>query len=182
VFKAKTSTRPALRFRFARLFDGVGQNKCPKWARARGQTLTPACECISLAGYSIAALAAVSCISINFNQSESAQAFARICGASLLIASLFAAEFAVPKDPAVLSRHERLARSFFSLAAMFALCILKLFLYDLRNLETAYRILSFIALGRHPARGLTDLYALPSPDSTLSLSVLERRRLERAVR
>jgi uncharacterized membrane protein len=26
-------------------------------------------------------------------------------------------------------------------------CILKLFLYDLRNLETAYRILSFIALG-----------------------------------
>ncbi len=31
--------------------------------------------------------------------------------------------------------------------AIFALCILKLFLYDLRNLETAYRILSFIALG-----------------------------------
>jgi hypothetical protein len=30
---------------------------------------------------------------------------------------------------------------------VFALCILKLFLYDLRNLETAYRILSFIALG-----------------------------------
>jgi uncharacterized membrane protein len=26
-------------------------------------------------------------------------------------------------------------------------CILKLFLYDLRNLETAYRILSFVALG-----------------------------------
>lgn len=31
--------------------------------------------------------------------------------------------------------------------AVFALCILKLFLYDLRNLETVYRILSFIALG-----------------------------------
>lgn len=30
---------------------------------------------------------------------------------------------------------------------LFALCILKLFIYDLRNLETAYRILSFIALG-----------------------------------
>jgi hypothetical protein len=31
--------------------------------------------------------------------------------------------------------------------AVFALCILKLFLYDLRNLETIYRILSFTALG-----------------------------------
>jgi hypothetical protein len=31
--------------------------------------------------------------------------------------------------------------------AMLAICILKLFLYDLRNLETPYRILSFIALG-----------------------------------
>lgn len=30
---------------------------------------------------------------------------------------------------------------------LFTLCILKLFIYDLRNLETAYRILSFIALG-----------------------------------
>jgi uncharacterized membrane protein len=27
------------------------------------------------------------------------------------------------------------------------ICILKLFLYDLRNLETLYRILSFMALG-----------------------------------
>ena len=27
------------------------------------------------------------------------------------------------------------------------MCVLKLFLYDLRNLETPYRILSFIALG-----------------------------------
>jgi uncharacterized membrane protein len=32
------------------------------------------------------------------------------------------------------------------LALLFA-CILKVFLYDLRNLETVYRILSFIALG-----------------------------------
>ncbi len=31
--------------------------------------------------------------------------------------------------------------------AMLLLCILKLFLYDLRNLETIYRILSFVALG-----------------------------------
>jgi hypothetical protein len=30
---------------------------------------------------------------------------------------------------------------------LLALCILKLFIYDLRNLETMYRILSFIALG-----------------------------------
>jgi len=30
---------------------------------------------------------------------------------------------------------------------LFFVCILKLFLYDLRNLETMYRILSFIALG-----------------------------------
>lgn len=30
---------------------------------------------------------------------------------------------------------------------MFLVCVLKLFLYDLRNLETPYRILSFIALG-----------------------------------
>ena len=30
---------------------------------------------------------------------------------------------------------------------LFLVCILKLFLYDLRNLETMYRILSFIALG-----------------------------------
>jgi hypothetical protein len=31
--------------------------------------------------------------------------------------------------------------------AMLLVCILKLFLYDLRNLETIYRILSFVALG-----------------------------------
>jgi hypothetical protein len=31
--------------------------------------------------------------------------------------------------------------------ALFLICVLKLFLYDLRNLETPYRILSFIALG-----------------------------------
>jgi hypothetical protein len=31
--------------------------------------------------------------------------------------------------------------------SMLLLCILKLFLYDLRNLETVYRILSFVALG-----------------------------------
>ena len=31
--------------------------------------------------------------------------------------------------------------------AMLLVCILKLFLYDLRSLETAYRILSFVALG-----------------------------------
>jgi dihydrofolate reductase len=31
--------------------------------------------------------------------------------------------------------------------ALFFTCILKLFLYDLRNLETLYRILSFVALG-----------------------------------
>jgi uncharacterized membrane protein len=31
--------------------------------------------------------------------------------------------------------------------ALFLVCVLKLFLYDLRNLETPYRILSFIALG-----------------------------------
>jgi len=31
--------------------------------------------------------------------------------------------------------------------ALFALCTLKLFLYDLRHLETLYRILSFTALG-----------------------------------
>src|SRR5262249_28298515 len=31
--------------------------------------------------------------------------------------------------------------------ALFLICILKLFLYDLRQLETGYRILSFIALG-----------------------------------
>lgn len=31
--------------------------------------------------------------------------------------------------------------------ALFFLCILKLFVYDLRNLETFYRILSFVALG-----------------------------------
>lgn len=31
--------------------------------------------------------------------------------------------------------------------ALFLVCILKLFLYDLRNLETVYRILSFVALG-----------------------------------
>ena len=31
--------------------------------------------------------------------------------------------------------------------ALILLCILKLFLYDLRNLETLYRILSFVALG-----------------------------------
>ena len=31
--------------------------------------------------------------------------------------------------------------------ALFLVCILKLFLYDLRQLETGYRILSFIALG-----------------------------------
>ena len=30
---------------------------------------------------------------------------------------------------------------------LFLICILKLFLYDLRNLETPYRIMSFIALG-----------------------------------
>jgi uncharacterized membrane protein len=30
---------------------------------------------------------------------------------------------------------------------MLLVCILKLFLYDLRNLETIYRILSFVALG-----------------------------------
>jgi hypothetical protein len=30
---------------------------------------------------------------------------------------------------------------------LFLICVLKLFLYDLRNLETPYRILSFIALG-----------------------------------
>jgi len=30
---------------------------------------------------------------------------------------------------------------------LFLVCVLKLFLYDLRNLETPYRILSFIALG-----------------------------------
>ena len=31
--------------------------------------------------------------------------------------------------------------------ALLLICILKLFLYDLRNLETIYRILSFVALG-----------------------------------
>ena len=31
--------------------------------------------------------------------------------------------------------------------ALFLICVLKLFLYDLRNLDTPYRILSFIALG-----------------------------------
>jgi uncharacterized membrane protein len=31
--------------------------------------------------------------------------------------------------------------------ALLLLCILKLFIYDLRNLETLYRILSFITLG-----------------------------------
>src|SRR5262249_14824747 len=31
--------------------------------------------------------------------------------------------------------------------AMFLVCILKVFFYDLRNLETIYRILSFIVLG-----------------------------------
>jgi uncharacterized membrane protein len=31
--------------------------------------------------------------------------------------------------------------------ALLLLCILKLFLYDLRTLETLYRILSFITLG-----------------------------------
>ena len=31
--------------------------------------------------------------------------------------------------------------------ALLLACILKLFVYDLRNLETMYRILSFIALG-----------------------------------
>jgi uncharacterized membrane protein len=31
--------------------------------------------------------------------------------------------------------------------ALFFVCVLKLFLYDLRELETGYRILSFIALG-----------------------------------
>jgi uncharacterized membrane protein len=30
---------------------------------------------------------------------------------------------------------------------LFLVCVLKLFLYDLRNLDTPYRILSFIALG-----------------------------------
>ncbi len=30
---------------------------------------------------------------------------------------------------------------------LFMVCILKLFVYDLRNLETLYRILSFIVLG-----------------------------------
>jgi uncharacterized membrane protein len=32
------------------------------------------------------------------------------------------------------------------LAALFV-CVVKVFFYDLRNLETVYRILSFIALG-----------------------------------
>lgn len=31
--------------------------------------------------------------------------------------------------------------------ALLLICIFKLFLYDLRNLETNYRILSFVALG-----------------------------------
>ena len=31
--------------------------------------------------------------------------------------------------------------------AVLTLCILKLFFYDLRNLETVYRILSFVVLG-----------------------------------
>src|SRR5262249_50712953 len=31
--------------------------------------------------------------------------------------------------------------------ALFLICILKLFVYDLRNLETVYRILSFVGLG-----------------------------------
>ena len=31
--------------------------------------------------------------------------------------------------------------------ALFMICVLKVFLYDMRNLETPYRILSFIALG-----------------------------------
>lgn len=31
--------------------------------------------------------------------------------------------------------------------ALLLLCVLKLFIHDLRNLDTPYRILSFIALG-----------------------------------
>ncbi len=143
--------------------------------------------------YSVWVLAVVSCIFINFTHSGRIDMFARISGASLLIGSLFAGEFLLPRNPNTLGARERHARAFASVAAIllltcllyhevsgglltvswglealvclvsgfparerilrlqglavFALCILKLFLYDLRNLETVYRILSFLALG-----------------------------------
>jgi uncharacterized membrane protein len=143
--------------------------------------------------YVIAVLSVISCVLINFTQSGSTNMLARISGASLLIVSLFAAEFLLPRNSDALGAHKGDVRAFASLAALFlltdllyhevsgglltiawalealaclgmgfparerilrlqglgvfALCILKLFLYDLRHLETVYRILSFIALG-----------------------------------
>lgn len=143
--------------------------------------------------YAMAVLACLSCVSFDFTNSGAATIVPRILAVALSIAAFLIAEFLVRRNTQKLTPRERVARSFFSLAAIVLLtgllyhevsggmltvvwgvealaclgagivarerplrveglalllvCILKLFIYDLRNLETGYRILSFIALG-----------------------------------
>ncbi len=135
---------------------------------------------LRIESYCAAALAALHTWSVNFETSD-----LRLLSASLVIALLYAAEFATTRS----SR----ARAFFSVLAtlltagllfhevsgsvrtvawgiqgvlllgvglpagekplrlaglaLLLFCISKLFIYDLRHLETVYRILSFVALG-----------------------------------